>query len=391
MAEEKQPVELTRGNLYKLVWETPMTRLAHSYGITGNGLAKICDRLKVPYPPRGYWAKIAAGKQVITFRLPDADADTPQQVTIKPTPPPIPPRQLSSEIQRQVAAARDDLAEVSIPQRLSRPHPIVAGWLADHERRKIEARNERDPWRKKWMDPGSFSENDRRRHRILDALFKSIERQGGHAKQDDRQAIFVELLGQPIEFQLREKLKQVRRPLNHDEKQWQSNGDKGWRKELQPTGMFILSIKTYIPGIRREWLETKDKAMEDIFPDIVATFISAGPVLVEIKRKRDEEAQRARAAEQRRYEKEQHQKREKNRWREFNGIARQWRDTALAREFVAALKLASVDPEQKVGGLSLSQWFAWVDEKIGSYDPVTQGVEAIFGRVSQVTEWTQRD
>jgi hypothetical protein len=390
MAEGKQPVELTRGELYKQVWETPMTRLAQSYGITGNGLAKICDRLKVPYPPRGYWAKLAAGKQVIAFRLPDADADTPQQVTIKPTPPPVPPAQLSPEIQRQVAAARDALAEVSIPQRLSRPHPIVAGWLADHEHRKIEARNERDPWRKKWMDPGSFSENDRRRHRILDALFKSIECQGGHTKQDDRQAIFVELSGQPIEIQLREKLKEVRRPLNHDEKQWQSKGDKGWRQELQPTGMFIFSIKTYIPGIRREWLETKDKTMEDIFPDIVATLIAAGPVLVEIKRQRDEAARRARVIELQRYEEQQRQKREKNRWREFNGIARQWRDTALVREFVAALKLTSVDPEQTIGDLSLSQWFAWVDEKIGSYDPLAQGVEAIFNSVGRVNEWTQQ-
>jgi hypothetical protein len=50
---QKQPVVVTRDDLYRQVWETPMSRLGEQYGITGNGLAKICERLKVPYPPRG--------------------------------------------------------------------------------------------------------------------------------------------------------------------------------------------------------------------------------------------------------------------------------------------------------------------------------------------------
>lgn len=33
-----------------------MSRLSERFGLSGNGLAKICRRLDVPYPPRGYWA-----------------------------------------------------------------------------------------------------------------------------------------------------------------------------------------------------------------------------------------------------------------------------------------------------------------------------------------------
>ena len=64
-ANVKAPVTIQREELYRQVWTTPMSRLAKTYGITGNGLAKVCDRLKVPYPPRGYWAKKAAGKKVV--------------------------------------------------------------------------------------------------------------------------------------------------------------------------------------------------------------------------------------------------------------------------------------------------------------------------------------
>ena len=55
---------LTRQELYELVWSTPMTKLAESFGISDVGLAKICDRHRVPTPPRGYWAKKEAGRKV---------------------------------------------------------------------------------------------------------------------------------------------------------------------------------------------------------------------------------------------------------------------------------------------------------------------------------------
>src|SRR5436309_1420967 len=86
MAEEerKQPVTLSRDDLYQQVWATPMRRLANQFGVTATGLAKICARLNVPCPPRDYWAKKAAGRKVVQYRLPEHEADTPLQVTITP-------------------------------------------------------------------------------------------------------------------------------------------------------------------------------------------------------------------------------------------------------------------------------------------------------------------
>jgi AcrR family transcriptional regulator len=46
---------LTREGLYDLVWAAPLSTLAAQWGISRNGLAKICDRLMIPYPGRGYW------------------------------------------------------------------------------------------------------------------------------------------------------------------------------------------------------------------------------------------------------------------------------------------------------------------------------------------------
>ena len=48
---------INRKELYKKVWEMPITQLSKEYGLSDVGLAKICKKHNVPRPPRGYWAR----------------------------------------------------------------------------------------------------------------------------------------------------------------------------------------------------------------------------------------------------------------------------------------------------------------------------------------------
>ncbi|MFO0680500.1 MAG: hypothetical protein U0234_00550 [Sandaracinus sp.] len=64
------PHRIERTELYAAVWEEPATRVAARYSITSTALAKICRKLRVPTPPRGYWAKRAAGQRVARAALP---------------------------------------------------------------------------------------------------------------------------------------------------------------------------------------------------------------------------------------------------------------------------------------------------------------------------------
>ena len=74
----------SRRQIYDLVWSQPMTTIAKELGLSGNGLAKICDRLLVPYPTRGYWAKVYAGKDEPQAELPPAPPEIDADVTIAP-------------------------------------------------------------------------------------------------------------------------------------------------------------------------------------------------------------------------------------------------------------------------------------------------------------------
>lgn len=56
----------SREMLYAEVWEQPIKILCSKYGISDVALAKVCKKLNVPLPGRGYWAKKSAGLKVKT-------------------------------------------------------------------------------------------------------------------------------------------------------------------------------------------------------------------------------------------------------------------------------------------------------------------------------------
>jgi len=46
-------VEYEREELYELVWSKPMSQIAEEEGLSGRGLAKICEKMNIPLPAEG--------------------------------------------------------------------------------------------------------------------------------------------------------------------------------------------------------------------------------------------------------------------------------------------------------------------------------------------------
>lgn len=76
------PAPLTRHRLYDLVWTRPLSVLAKEFGISASGLSKICDRMLVPCPPRGHWAKARAGQAPPHTPLPPAPKEIGDRIVI---------------------------------------------------------------------------------------------------------------------------------------------------------------------------------------------------------------------------------------------------------------------------------------------------------------------
>lgn len=57
---DKRP---SREELFELVWSEPATKVASRLGISDVALGKLCSKLQVPKPSRGYWARVEAGQR----------------------------------------------------------------------------------------------------------------------------------------------------------------------------------------------------------------------------------------------------------------------------------------------------------------------------------------
>lgn len=73
---------ITRQELYELVWSKPLNHIAKDLGITGNALAKICDRVLVPHPSRGYWSAQESPRREARPALPPAPEDCGEDLEI---------------------------------------------------------------------------------------------------------------------------------------------------------------------------------------------------------------------------------------------------------------------------------------------------------------------
>ncbi|MEO8206480.1 MAG: hypothetical protein ABI615_09890 [Chthoniobacterales bacterium] len=113
-------IKLTREQLYERVWTTPLSQLAQEFGITDVAIKKTCNRLNVPTPARGYWAKLTAGHQPKKAPLPTMPlvqrreglaADTAQQLHAGKPPP--------------AAAPTQKLARIELPSDNRSLHPVA--------------------------------------------------------------------------------------------------------------------------------------------------------------------------------------------------------------------------------------------------------------------------
>ncbi len=99
------------------------------------------------------------------------------------------------------------------------------------------------PWGPSFTE---WTDTDHRRHRILDALFKAAERHGLAVRTGDRRETYFAFGRERIDYKLREKQKQVRRPKTASEMRWTVAGDRTGTQVLEPTGFLVFTIETHL-------------------------------------------------------------------------------------------------------------------------------------------------
>ena len=198
----------------------------------------------------------------------------------------------------RVTAVLENRDQIQVPETLRSPHPVVKRWLDQKkERRKVDqvSGRRREP---------PLDETERRKLRILSAIFTETEKLGHTVKETHGQAYF-EIGGQRLDYRLFEPSKQVVIQLSDEERRRSWNPAIATRTPLQPTGELCFEITTWISEpIRKRWRDGKRKKLEEQLGELVAGLIKAAAIEKELERIRAEKERQRQELERQRMEQE---------------------------------------------------------------------------------------
>lgn len=160
-----------RERLYEEVWAEPMTAIAARYEVSSSFLARVCKRMNVPRPPRGYWAKLKIGKA--TSRPPLLEASPGDELEWV----------RNGEPRRVRPALLKPLTD--LPSRRRRPkrnrpshHPLLIGIQEHYDEAKVSDSGYLRPKKKKLVDVFVTKDTLDRTLDTANELFLALEDRG---------------------------------------------------------------------------------------------------------------------------------------------------------------------------------------------------------------------
>ena len=382
---ERQAVRLTREELHQKIWSRPAISLAEEFGISGRGLGKICSRFEIPVPPRGYWAKLAAGKHVTRIPLPTAKSDVPSEILIQPSPE-SPEALFPEQVRAEVAAVLENRDQIQVPETLRNPHPVVKRWLEQkRESRKVDqlSGGRSEP---------PLDETERRKLRILSAIFIETEKLGHAVKETHGEAHF-EIGAQRLDYRLFEPSKQVVIQLSDEERRRSWNPAIATRTDLQPTGELCFEITTWISEpIRKRWRDGKRKNLEEQLGDLIAGLIKAAAIVKEWERVRAEEERQRQELAKQRMEQERLRRIDAARWRPISELAMASRQASIVRGFLDELEERAKKTLGEHGlPVDIHNSICWARKRADAADPAFSALDKLVAENSSLNEWSYRN
>lgn len=125
---ENKEKNLTRIDLYKLVWEKPMMHIAEIYGFSDRGLSKICEKYKIPVPPRGYWAKLQAGYKIKKPKLEKFPGNNNSEIILKYKETANTNKTTISNLSEIIKTEKENIKNIHFDEKEQKYHPLIIEW-----------------------------------------------------------------------------------------------------------------------------------------------------------------------------------------------------------------------------------------------------------------------
>lgn len=370
MTQER--IVFKRNDLYKQVWKEPMTKLAKKYGLSDKGLSKICQKLDIPVPPRGYWAKIQSGAKLKRPPLPRKKYGQPDFHEIQK-------RQYQeshmkkidddSYIPDKIKSAK----KISPHKRLHSPHPLVRKTKIRLEKCRPDKYGAIGAWGKPYLNVRIGPKSIGRALRIMNALIRAFEKYGYTVGSDtgwnNQSNSYVTIFGEEVKFSIYEGSNQSLNPKWDEDDDYLSYREK-YTYKMSGKLQFQLSCRfTY--GIRNKWSDTAKRKLEDILNEILIGTVRLAHFARVEREEREEENRRWQEELKRRAEEKKRREEEEERRTELEQQAFMWNKSKQLRAFIDEVgQRASTHQRFVEEQTKLDEWLIWAKKHADRIDPL---------------------
>lgn len=374
-----------RDELYQAVWNEPVRQVAQRFAISDVALAKICHKLNVPLPGRGYWARKAAGQELKRNRLPPLKDGELAEHRVRRWRDDSGMEVPSTDVKEQVAREKEIEQRIVVPEQLLEPHRFILASL---------------PLLKKSDGKlGSVLSERRCLHvlvsqsvldralRIFDALLKALEGRGfeivltephrprprdSYERTERSPSKTGVKIGEFfVRFTLWENEDVIKIPPPPPPKRtskWNpppSSFAPRPEFEHRPNGKLTLAILDFHHhGARLSWSDGKIQRLEDCLNEFVAGLIMAAERMRLARLEAQERERSCQEEKRRREEAEQRRQLEERLVYDLDSRLGDWFRAREIRHFVEAVEADAqasgrdVDP-----GSELGQWLTWARQR----------------------------
>ena len=376
---DSETIFLKREALYKMVWAEPVSKLARAYGLSDRGLGKICKRLEIPVPGRGYWQMKRKGLKIPVPPLRPAKKLNVTGAYIHRKSKPQRDGEQDQETCDLITAEKLPENKITVPSLLDSPHSLIAMTQRSLMGAKADDRGLKQPRARGCLDVHAGPDSIDRAMLIMDTLVKALESRGFDISvaKEPPFSTSVSVMDEIIPFALNEDLNRTEKILTAAQRK--EKEEHPWRYSRQeydysPNGELSLRIKNDSSlNTRKKWSDGKRQKLEDCLNSFVGGLIKTAIAMKHLRAERERREREWQEERQRREERERIRQEEEEKMKVLDREVASWHKSQKIRSYIEAVKKWGI---QKYGEIKpdskLQQWLTWATRQADRLDPLVE-------------------
>jgi hypothetical protein len=363
--------QMTRQELYNLIWEQSATKAAKELTVNFAALRRICSEYDIPRPGSDYWTAVRLGRRVTKAPLPPTPSGLTDTILIDPL------QKRPAKSAPKAADATEATAEQVVLANFKHCHPLVRStWEFFKTTIYTDPQGRIQPSaRQKCLDLSVTKALARRGLSIFQKIIEACEQEGWTVYKPETNyyrkysETLVVIDGIEVDVAINERA--VKRPATEKEKQAAAESWLAPRTFFDSTGLLRVGIGSMRFEGRHAIEETKDSPLEKRIPEIVEALKKEVDDCRKHRAYHEEQARIQAETEQARLAEQRKREEEVQRQRELERMAGRWQTSEQVRNLALVF-------EKQMGSLAQQnpaamRWLTWARSYADKIDPVLSG------------------